>query len=215
MSFPYAQEPEEEPNQNGNNIDESAHYPKFSKVHKYPNPYKNIGQRINTAPNKPKYETNTTPKNKPKTNPKMIPKVIPKANPKVYPKANPKIYPKAYPKEYPYPEDYPANYPQVYPKEYKKGQKHIHTHTHKHKVKKVAVPVTKYVAVPVGPPMLMPVITEGTMAVYPQTPTPTQPNYQYAQYGASPYYYNYGLGNAAIPQGYAANYNYGYTPYGY
>ena len=63
--------------------------------------------------------------------------------------------------------------------------------------------------------MLMPVITEGTMAVYPQTPTPTQPNYQYAQYGASPYDYNYGLGNAAIPQGYATNYNYGYTPYGY
>ena len=31
----------------------------------------------------------------------------------------------------------------------------------------------------------------------------------------SPYNYNYGLGNAAIPQGYATNYNYGYMPYGY
>ena len=208
MSFPYAQEPEEDQNQNGNNIDESAHYPKFSKVHKYPNPYKNIGQRINTAPNKPKYETNTAPKIKPKANPKMIPK----ANQKVYPKANPKIYPKAYPKENPYPEDYQDNSPQAYPKEYKKG--HKHTHTHKNKVKKVPALVTKYVAVPVGPPMLMPVVTQGTMAVYPQTQT--QPTYQYAQYGTSPYNYNYGLGNAAvIPQGYATNYNYGYMPYGY
>ena len=196
MSFPFQTEPEEEQYPNGNDIDESAHYPKFSKVHKYPNPYKDVGQRINTNPNENKYAKNINPKIKQKTNPKMIPK----ANQKVYPKANPKIYPKAYPKEYPYPEAYPEPYPypQEYPKEYKKV--HKHTHAHKNKVKKVPVPVTKYVAVPVGPPMLMPVVTQGTMAVYPQTQPTYQ--YQYAQYGASPYDYNYGVGNAGYVYGY-------------
>ena len=219
MSFPYPTEPEENPNQNGQNIDESAHYPKFSKVHKYPNPYKIIGQRINTAPNQKEYEQNIKPKIKPKTNPKNYPKIAPKVNPKVYPKANPKAYPKAYPKENPYPESYPEGYPEEYPKNYpkeiQKGHKHVHTHTHKKKVKKIAVPVTKYVAVPVGPPMLMPVITEGTMAVYPNQ---AQQAYQYAPYGTNTYDYNYGTGAnyVVMPQGYQTNYDYGgYYNYGY
>ena len=55
----------EEQGQYGYNQDESAHYPKFSEVHEYPDPYKNVGQRINTAPNK-----YANPKPKPKTNQK-------------------------------------------------------------------------------------------------------------------------------------------------
>ena len=84
-----------------------------------------------------------------------------------------------------------------------------HKHKHKYQVKKVPVPVTKYVAVPVGPPMLIPVITTKHVPVYPQT---QQAMYPPPQYG--PYNYNY-----QVPQ-----YNYanpvqaippGYSPYGY
>ena len=65
MSFPMPPDV----NQNKNyNPDESAHYPKFSEVHKYPDPYKNVGQRINTNPKK--YVTQKEqPKYKPKVNP--------------------------------------------------------------------------------------------------------------------------------------------------
>ena len=84
----------------------NANYPEFSEVHNYPDPYRHVGQRINTNPNK-KYEKYEKPKEKKK--------------------------------QY---------------KQYPKNPKQIN------QVKKVPVPVTKYVAVPVGPPMLMPVVTE-------------------------------------------------------
>lgn len=181
MSYPTETEIRE--NQNNYNPDESAHYPKFSKVHKYPDPYKNVGQRINTEPNK----------YKPKVNPK--PKVIPK--PKVNPKSKPKM--------------------NLNPNVYK--------HKHQGKVKKVPVPVTKYVAVPVGPPMLMPVITQKNVPVYPQVQPQPLPQQMYPQapYGGYNYGYNYNYPTAqynyanpvkVIPPGYQPDYSPGYTPYG-
>ena len=146
-----------EQKKNRYNPDESAHYPQFSEVHKYPDPHKMVRQRINTNPKK--YEKQ---KEKPKINQNLK---VPKNKLK-----------------------------------------------YKNKVKKVPVPVTKYVAVPVGPPMLMPVLTQKMVPVYPQVQPQVQPQpimYQTPQYG----YYNY---NYSVPPN---NYYYGnnarFIPFGY
>ena len=61
-----------QPDNNRNNDydpEESAHYPKFSEVHNYPDPYKYVGQRVNTNPKK-----YTKQNEQPKYNPKEQPK---------------------------------------------------------------------------------------------------------------------------------------------
>jgi ABC-type sugar transport system ATPase subunit len=91
------------------------------------------------------------------------------------------------------------------------------------KIKKVPVPVTKYVAVPVGPPMLVPVVTQGLAPVYPQPQPqppipPPQVPYPPPQYGnynyAPPPNYYYGNNVRVIPPGYHRDYTARYSPLG-
>ena len=141
--------------------DESAHYPKFSEVHNYPNPYKNVGQRVKIK--------------------------------------NP-------PKEYKEPKQ---------PKKIKDRPKTHQHHHHKYKVKvpnqNIKAPKHQYVAVPIGPPVYVPVaVKTGYIPVYNQpqqpmyTPPPPVPQYGYYPPPPPPQYYppNPGKNYVVIPPGY-------------
>ena len=67
MLFPM--KPNKHPNQKEKNPYENANYPEFSEVHNYPDPYRHIGERINTNPNK--YKKYDKPKEKKQQYPKM------------------------------------------------------------------------------------------------------------------------------------------------
>ena len=67
MSFPM--KPNNPQNQKERNTYENANYPEFSEVHNYPDPYRHVGERINTNPNK--YKKYDKPKEKKQQYPKM------------------------------------------------------------------------------------------------------------------------------------------------
>ena len=131
MSFPMS--PEYGQNQYNNKQDESAHYPKFSEIHQYPNPFQHIGQRINTEPqkniNRQKYE-----------NPKNYVKPVKYDNQRQYPNKEKYInqqkyeYGNNYGNKY-YPKLNPKNNPKV-----KKYERHVPKE-----------PEKKYAAFPVYP----------------------------------------------------------------
>ena len=133
--------------------DNSAHYPKFSEEHHYPNPYKNVGQRIKVKNPQNKYKEPTKPKKE---------------------KDRPKTH-----------------------------------HHHHHKIKLIVPaqniknPGHKFVAVPVGPPVYVPVaVKTGYIPVYNQPPAakpakpvkpvynppPPPPQYQYPYPPPQPQY---------------------------
>ena len=159
MSFPTEQK--------NINPNDSAHYPKFSEIHNYPNPYKNVGQRINNKKPEKKYKEPIKPKKE---------------------KDRPKTH---------------------------------HHHHHKNKIKvpaqNIKAPGHQYLAVPVGPPVYVPVaVKTGLMPVYtpPQQPPPMyapypqQPQYAYPPPPPPPPQYNYyppnyGNNYIVIPPGYS------------
>ena len=135
MSFPMKPNKDQIKKEKNRFENTNANYPEFSEVHNYPDPYRHVGQRINTNPNN-KYEKYEKAKEKKKQykqypkNPKQIKPIkkvpvpvtkyvaVPVGPPMLMPVVTEKMVP-VYPQNpvYPYPPPQygPYNYNYPYP----------------------------------------------------------------------------------------------------